>query len=283
MANQFKTLADLVKYEHTIFALPFAYVGSFLAAGGMPFPWTILWVTMAMVGGRTAAMAVNRLADRFIDAMNPRTADRHLPAGKIEAGKVLWLAAVSFVLLGVSAWNLNPLCVAFLPAVVAVLVMYSYCKRFTWTCHLVLGLSYFFVPFGGWIAVTGQIHPAAVVLGVAAGLWVAGFDIIYATQDYDFDTSFGIHSIPARFGITAALKIARWMHLATVLLLAAVYLWLDLGWSYLAGLAAVSGLLYYEHSLVSAHDLSRLDAAFFTVNGYISLVFFIFSAADVLI
>ncbi len=282
MTNKIMTLADLVKYEHTIFALPFAYIGSFLAAGGLPDPWVFLWVTMAMVGGRTAAMAVNRLADRYIDARNPRTAARHLPSGQIEASKVFWLAFISFVLLGLAAWKLNPLCVAFLPAIVLVLVAYSYTKRFTWACHLVLGLAYFFVPFGGWIAVTGEIHPAAAVLGLAAGLWVAGFDIIYATQDYDFDTKYGIHSIPARFGIATALRISSWMHIVTVLLLLMVSPWLGLGWSYLAGVIAVAALLYYEHSLVSASDLSRLDTAFFTVNGYIALIFFFFSAVEVL-
>ncbi len=278
-----KTFADLVKYEHTIFALPFAYVGAFLGAHGWPGGWNLWWITVAMFGGRTAAMSLNRLIDRDIDARNPRTAGRHLPRGLLAPAQVLALAVASFGLLGLAAWRLNPLAMAFLPAVVLVLTIYSYTKRFTWACHFFLGLSYFFVPFGGWIAVTGSIAPAAVVLGVAAGLWVAGFDIIYAAQDLDFDRREGVHSIPASFGLAVGLRTARAVHVVSVVLLYWTYLALGLGWVYLAGLVAVAALMYYEHSLVSPRDLSRLNAAFFNVNGYISVVYFGFSAAAVLL
>ncbi len=271
-----KTFADLVKWEHTIFALPFAYAGAFLAAGGLPRWSTLGWITLAMFGGRTSAMAFNRLIDRFVDARNPRTANRHLPRGVISPFVVGLYGALATGLLVLAAVMLNPLCVVFLPVVVPVLVLYSYMKRWTWACHFWLGLSYFFVPFGGWLAVTGTLSWPPVILGIAAGLWVAGFDLIYACQDYEFDVKEGVHSVPARFGIAAALTLARWVHLVVVGLLAAVGLMLGLGWVYWVGLMVVAALLGYEHLLVSPGDLSRLNAAFFNVNGYISILYFLF-------
>lgn len=279
--RQARTLADLVKWEHTIFALPFAYIGALLAAGGWPGWKVMFWITVAMFGGRTAAMALNRLIDRAIDALNPRTATRHLPAGLVSAGQVLALAVASLGLLLLAAWSLNPLCLTLLPLVVVVLVGYSYTKRFTWACHLVLGISYFWVPFGGWIAVTGQFAWAPLWLGVSAGLWVAGFDILYATQDREFDRKIGLHSIPARFGLARSLVIARWLHIVTVAVLIAVGAMLGLGLWYWLGIVVVAGLLVYEHALLSPQDMSRLDAAFFNVNGYISLAFLAFTVAEI--
>mgnify|MGYP001151338861 CR=1 FL=1 len=275
------TFADLVKWEHTIFALPFAYVGAFLGARGLPTAAQAFWILIAMIGGRTAAMALNRLIDWAIDARNPRTVGRHLPRGLMSTMEVLAFTAASLGLLILAAYKLNPLCVKFLPLVVPVLVFYSYTKRFTWACHFWLGLSYVFVPFGGWIAVTGWLELAPVVLGIAAGLWVAGFDVIYATQDMEFDRREGLHSIPARFGLAAALRIARAIHLVVVALLLILGLWLKLGYVYLVGAAIVAALLHYEHAIISPRDMSRLNAAFFNVIGYISIVFFLFTAAAV--
>ena len=283
IGSRARTFAELVKWEHTIFALPFAYVGAFLGAQGFPTAAQAFWILVAMFGGRTAAMALNRLIDRAIDAENPRTAGRHLPRGLIGTAEVLAFTVASFALLILAAYELNPLCVKFLPIVVPVLTFYSYTKRFTWACHFWLGLSYVFVPFGGWIAVTGRLELAPFVLGIVAGLWVAGFDIIYATQDIDFDRREGIHSIPARFGLAAALGAARAIHAVVVLLLLVFGLWLKLGNVYLAGVTIVAALLYYEHAIISPRDLSRLNAAFFNVNGYISIVLFVFTAAAVIL
>lgn len=281
MFHDVRTFADLVKWEHTIFALPFAYAGAFLAARGMPHWSTLGWITLAMFGGRTSAMAFNRLIDRIVDARNPRTAGRPLPQGKITPFLVLVYAILSTGLLVLAAAELNPLAVAFLPVIVPVLVLYSYMKRWTWLCHFWLGLSYFFVPFGGWVAVTGTLSWTPVVLGLAAGLWVAGFDLIYACQDYDFDKREGVFSVPARFGLAAALTLARWVHFVTTLLLVLAGWMLGLGWIYWAGMALVAALLAYEHAIVSPGDLSRLNAAFFNVNGYISIVYFVFVALSV--
>lgn len=286
-----RTFADLVRFEHTIFALPFAYLGAFLASGGWPTLSDSIWITVAMVGARTAAMALNRLVDAAVDALNPRTAARHIPAGKIGRAEALGLAVASLAVLGVAAWQLNPLCLALFPVVVLVLVAYSYLKRFTWLCHFWLGFADGWAPFGGWIAVTGAFHPLAVWLGVIVALWVGGFDVLYATQDIEFDRRYGVHSIPARFGLRAALRVARYMHLAVVGL--ALYVgyaagfwpaanplaWPPAGWLYLGGWAVLAGLLHYEHSIISPADMSRLDAAFFNVNGYISVGYFLFTAA----
>lgn len=277
-----RTFADLVKWEHTIFALPFAYAGAFLAARGMPHLSTLGWITLAMFGGRTSAMAFNRLIDRVVDARNPRTAGRPLPQGKISPFLVLVYAILSTGLLILAAAELNPLAVAFLPVIVPVLVLYSYMKRWTWMCHFWLGLSYCFVPFGGWVAVTGALSWAPVVLGLAAGLWVAGFDLIYACQDYEFDKREGVFSVPARFGLATALTLARWVHFVTTLLLVLAGWMLGLGWLYWAGMVLVAALLAYEHAIVSPGDLSRLNAAFFNVNGYISIIYFVFVALSVL-
>lgn len=276
-------LAELIRWEHTVFALPFAYIGVLLAAGGWP-GWPVAgWVLAAMVGGRTAAMALNRYIDRFIDARNPRTANRHIPRGLVPAWHALVLAAVSLALLGYAAWQLNETALLYLPWVVVILVGYSYTKRFTWACHLALGASYFFVPFGGWIAVTNQVELPAVLLGLAAACWVAGFDIIYACQDVEWERQNGIHSIPVRFGVARALWASRGLHALTVLLLSAAGLAAGWGAAYFVGVAVVAGLLVYEHRLVSPHDMTNLDKAFFTVNSILSLVFFVFVVAEVVL
>ena len=266
---------DAIKFEHTVFALPFAYVAMVLAADGWPGWPTVLWVTLAMAGARTLAMSVNRLVDRFIDAANPRTARRHLPAGLLAPWQVAAAAVVAGALLLLSAWMLNPLCLALAPLAVLFLVGYSYTKRFTWLSHWILGFTDGIAAAGGWIAVRAAFAPPVYVLWFALTVWIAGFDLIYACQDVDFDRRHRLHSVPARFGIPAALATARACHVLTVAAFALLGVMMGLGWLYWLGVAAVAGLLVYEHSLVSPTDLSRLDVAFFNVNGYIAVILFL--------
>jgi 4-hydroxybenzoate polyprenyltransferase len=266
---------DAIKFEHTVFALPFAYVAMVLAADGWPGWPTLLWVTLAMAGARTLAMAVNRLADRFIDAANPRTARRHLPAGLLTPTQVAGAAVAAGALLLLSAYMLNPLCLVLAPLAVVFLVGYSYTKRFTWFSHWILGFTDGIAAAGGWIAVRGAFAPPVYVLWFALTVWIAGFDLIYACQDVEFDRRTGLHSVPARFGIPAALATARICHVLTIAAFALLGWMMGLGWLYWLGIAVVAGLLVYEHSLVSPDDLSRLDVAFFNVNGYIAVILFL--------
>lgn len=266
---------DAIKFEHTVFALPFAYVSMVLAADGWPGWRTVIWVTLAMAGARTLAMSVNRLADRFIDAANPRTARRHLPAGLLTTAQVTVAAVMAGVLLLLSASMLNPLCLALAPLAVLFLVGYSYTKRFTWLSHWILGFTDGIAAAGGWIAVRAAFAPPVYVLWFALTVWIAGFDLIYACQDVEFDRGHRLHSVPARFGIPAALATARSCHVLTIAAFALLGWMMGLGWLYWAGVAVVAGLLVYEHSLVSPGDLSRLDVAFFNVNGYIALILFL--------
>jgi 4-hydroxybenzoate polyprenyltransferase len=265
-------VVDAIKFEHTVFALPFAYIAMVLAARGWPGWWTVLWVTAAMIGARTCAMATNRVVDRWIDAKNPRTAGRHLPRGILGAGEMKLLAATGAALMLVAAAMLNPLCLALAPLALVFLVGYSYTKRFTWTSHWILGFTDGIAAAGGWIAVRGSFDPPALVLWFALTVWIAGFDLIYACQDVEFDRAHGLHSVPARFGIPAALALARINHVLTAAALALLAMLTGLGLVYWLGWLVVVGLLAYEHSLVSARDLSRLDMAFFNVNGYIAVV-----------
>ena len=265
-------MLDAIKFEHTVFALPFAYIAMVLAAGGWPGGWTVGWATAAMVGARTCAMATNRVVDRHIDARNPRTATRHLPTGVLRVGELKLLAAVGAALLLVAAAMLNPLCVALAPLALVFLVGYSYTKRFTWTSHWILGFTDGMAAAGGWIAVRAAFDAPAFILWFALTVWIAGFDLIYACQDVAVDRVQGLYSVPARFGVAAALTVARLNHALTAVALAVLGWSTGLGLLYWAGWAAVVALLAYEHSLVSPRDLSRLDVAFFNVNGYIALI-----------
>ena len=278
--GKLRTFLEAIKFEHTVFALPFAYLGMLLAAGGAPTLAQFFWITVAMGAARTLAMALNRLIDREIDARNPRTAGRALPRRLISAPEMALFAALAGVVLVVAAWQLNPLCLQLLPGAVIVLVGYSYTKRFTWMSHAVLGLADALAPIGGWIAVTGSLAPEALLLGFAVGIWIAGFDVLYACQDVAFDRANGLHSIPARFGIPVALNVAKAAHVLTVLALVLLGISLGLGVLYWAGVAAAAGLLIYEHSLLKPDDLSRLDMAFFNINGYIAVVLFLATAGD---
>jgi 4-hydroxybenzoate polyprenyltransferase len=270
--SAWRHVLEAIKFEHTIFALPFAYIAMVLAAGGWPGWWTVLWVTLAMAGARTCAMAANRVIDRAIDARNPRTAGRHLPRGLLSPGALRALSAAGAALMLVAAGMLNPLCLALAPLALAFLVGYSYTKRFTWGSHWVLGFTDGIAAAGGWIAVRGHFDAPALVLWFAVTVWIAGFDLIYACQDVEVDRAQGLHSVPARFGIAAALGLARVNHALTAAALAALGLMEGLGVLYWAGWLAVVGLFVYEHSLVTPRDLSRIDVAFFNVNGYIAVI-----------
>ena len=272
----------LVKFEHTIFALPFAYVGAFLAVGGVPSAHDLAWITVAMVGGRSLAMALNRLIDAGLDARNPRTATRELPSGLLSVPAVVAFCVVSLVVFLVAVWQLDPVVRWLWPIPVAAFVVYPYLKRFTWLCHLWLGAVDGLAPMGAWVAITGELPWQAWALGGAVATWIAGFDLFYSLFDTDVDRAQGLHSWSTRFGERGAFVGARALHLATVALLALAGLGLDVDAWYWLGVAAVAALLVYEHSLVRPGELRRLDAAFFTVNGVISIVFLAFVLADTL-
>jgi 4-hydroxybenzoate polyprenyltransferase len=265
------TYGRMIKFSHTIFALPFALVSAVLASDRTLSPAKVFWILVAMAGGRSAAMGLNRLADHAIDARNPRTAGRELPRGALSRPQVWLFVALSAALLFFAAAQLNPLCFALAPVALAVVGGYSYTKRFTALSHVVLGLALAIAPVGAWLAVRGSFDVVPVVLGFAVLCWVAGFDTIYACQDAEFDRHEGLHSLPAALGVARALLVARLFHVLAVAFLAALYALTPLHPIYLAGVAGVAVLLAYEHSLVNASDLSRIDAAFFTVNGWISV------------
>ena len=272
----------MIKWEHSIFALPFALCGAMLAAGGFPSIHQLFWIIVAMVAARSAAMAFNRWADAAIDAANPRTSTRALPAGHLSPAFVAMFVVVSSAIFVLAASRLNRLSLLLSPVALAVLLLYSYTKRLTRWSHLVLGFALGIAPAAAWIAVRGSLDPRILLLTAAVTFWVGGFDVLYACQDYDFDRQAGLHSVPRYFGIGAALWIARAFHLIMVALLVALLVVFGLGKFAVIGVLAVILLLLYEHSLVRPNDLSKLNAAFFTMNGVISVLFFLFVAADLL-
>jgi 4-hydroxybenzoate polyprenyltransferase len=272
----------LVKFEHTIFALPFAYVGAFLAVGGVPSAHDLIWITVAMVGARSLAMALNRLIDARIDAANPRTSGRELPSGALSGSAVIVFCLVSLAVYLFAVWQLNPFVRPLSPIPVAAFVIYPYLKRFTWLCHFWLGAIDGLAPVGAWAAIKGDLPWQAWALGAGVATWVTGFDLFYALFDVDVDREQGLHSWATRFGESGAFAAARVLHLATIVFLTAAGFGLDVGLLYWIGVGIVAALLVYEHSLVRPGDLRRLDAAFFTMNGVISLAFFVFVLADVL-
>jgi 4-hydroxybenzoate polyprenyltransferase len=274
---------EMIKWEHSIFALPFALVGAMLAAGGLPAPRQFLWIVVAMVAARSAAMAFNRVVDASIDAANPRTRTRALPAGTLSRQFVTSFVVVSCALFLLAAAELNRLALYLAPLALAVLLSYSYTKRFTRWSHLVLGFALGIAPAAAWIAIRGSLDVRILLLTAAVTFWVAGFDVLYACQDYDFDRQTGLHSIPRFLGIRKALWIARAFHLIMLALLIALVYVFHMGWLAMAGIAAVAMLLGYEHTLVRHDDLGKLNAAFFTMNGVIAVVFLVFVAADLLV
>ena len=274
---------EMIKVEHSVFALPFALTGAMLAAEGWPAWRRVFWIVVAMVGARSAAMTFNRIADREFDARNPRTEKRALPAGHLTLGFAVAFTVISAALLVLAAWELNPLAFKLSPVALALLLLYSYTKRFTLLSHIVLGMCLGLSPVAAWIALRGDVSWAVIILGVAVTLWVAGFDIIYACQDVEFDHTVDLHSIPKKFGVAASLYASAALHVVMLALLVVVALMSSLGWIALAGLVPVAALLAYEHLLVKPSDLSRINAAFFTINGYISVLFFLTWAAAILI
>jgi len=269
--GRLKLFLELVRFEQTLFALPFAYAGMLLGQRGLPGPWTCLWVTLAMFGARTAGMAANRLIDWKIDALNPRTSSRALPAGQVKGTPVFLLMSASLALLALAAHQLNPLCYQLWPLAALLLLGYSYTKRFTWLCHLWLGLVQACAPIGGWLAASGQWAETPLWLGLVIFTWVAGFDVLYACQDFDHDRKVGLFSIPARFGVNNAFRISEGLHLVAWLSLWRVGATAHLGWSYALGCWLIAGLLYYEHRLLQPGDLSQMQKAFFQANVGISL------------
>ncbi|MGA1987308.1 MAG: UbiA-like polyprenyltransferase [Candidatus Sulfotelmatobacter sp.] len=274
---------EMIKWEHSVFALPFALCGAMLAAGGLPSLHQLLWIVVAMVAARSAAMAFNRWADASIDAANPRTSTRALPAGHLSPAFVASFVVISSAVFIFSAAQLNRLALLLSPLALAVLLLYSYTKRVTRWSHLVLGFALGIAPSAAWIAVRGSLDPRILLLTAAVTFWVAGFDVLYACQDFDFDRQAGLHSIPRYVGIPTALWIARAFHLIMVGLLVALLIAFGMGKLAACGVLAVIALLLYEHSLVRANDLSKLNSAFFTMNGVISVLFFIFVAGDLLL
>jgi 4-hydroxybenzoate polyprenyltransferase len=274
--------ARLVKLEHTVFALPFAYVGAFLALDDVPSAGDLFWITVAMVGARSLAMGLNRLIDRSVDARNPRTASRELPSGALSVPQVAVFCVAALAVFLVAVWQLDPIVRWLWPIPVAGFVIYPYLKRVTWLSHLWLGAVDGLAAVGGWVAVTGELPWEAWALGAAVAFWIAGFDLFYSLFDVEVDRELGLHSWAVRWGERGVFLGARVCHAATVMLLVAVGIGVDAGVAYWLGVAAVAALLVYEHSLIRPGDLRRLNAAFFTVNGVISIVFFAFVLADVL-
>ena len=263
----------MIKFEHTLFALPFAFLGAILAANGFPTWWQILWITVAMFGARSAAMTFNRIVDRDIDARNPRTANRELPSGKLSVGFAWMFLYVSIGVFLLASYSLNWLTFALSPVALIFVLGYSYAKRFTAFAHLFLGIALAISPSAAWIAVRGDLSSEIpVLLSVLVLMWTSGFDVLYACQDFEFDRQAGLRSIPARFGIKNSLWIARLFHLQAFIVLILLYFVTGLGWLALAGIIAVGALLIYQHTLLKANDLSRMNAAFFTTNAFVSVI-----------
>jgi 4-hydroxybenzoate polyprenyltransferase len=282
--SRIRVVLEMIKFEHSVFALPFALVGALLAAraeGGLPTWWQVLWIVIAMVGARSAAMTMNRIADREYDRRNPRTANRALPAGELSVGFAWAFAILASAVLVIAAWQLNRLALELSPVALLILFFYSYTKRFTSWSHFVLGFCLGISPAAAWIAVRGSLDARMLILCAAVTLWVGGFDVLYACQDVEFDRAEGLHSIPKKLGVAKALLFARAMHVVMVALLAWLAWSFHLAWPAWAGIAVVAALLAYEHSLVKPNDLSKMNAAFFAVNGYISLLFLLFWGAAV--
>jgi 4-hydroxybenzoate polyprenyltransferase len=278
-----RLILEMIKFEHTIFALPFALISTLLAAekssGGLQ-PTTVLWIVLAMVGARSSAMAFNRLADAEFDRLNPRTAQRHLPAGLLSRAQVWAFLAAAVALFECAAWRLGPICLWLSPVALAIVLGYSYTKRFTPLCHLFLGLATGIAPIGAWLAVRGTLDIVPLLLGATVMLWIGGFDIIYALQDYEFDVASPLHSLPKQIGKGPALLVSRLMHLAMLTLLVVVGQIDGLHRFYYVGVAVVAALIAYEHSLVRPNDLRRVNLAFFTLNGWVSVSLFVFVLLD---
>lgn len=279
----FKKIIDylrLIKFSHSIFAIPFAFTGAVLAAGGIPALRQIFWITIAMIGARSGAMGLNRIIDREIDALNPRTKERELPKGIIKTWEAVIFTSISLMVFVISAYRLNPLCFKLSPLAIIVILIYPYTKRFTSLSHVILGLALSLAPLGAWIAIRGTIDLEIIPLSIAVLFWVAGFDIFYALQDIDFDRGFGLYSIPSRFGISKSIWIARLFHIIMIIMLLSLIPIHNLNGFYIIGVITATAILIYEHSIVKPSDLRRLNIAFFNMNGYLSITVFLFTLLD---
>ncbi|MGC4376288.1 UbiA-like polyprenyltransferase [Fictibacillus sp. Mic-4] len=288
MVKKLKIILEMIKFEHTLFALPFAYIGAILGSvveeGTFPTLSEWVWITLAMVGARNIAMSLNRVIDEKIDQKNPRTSMRAIPAKLISKTEVYIFIALSFILLLVSCYMLNWLCVQLLPIAALFLIIYSFTKRFTFLCHIVLGITDGIAPLGGWVGATGTLSWPAFILFIGVTFWIAGFDVIYATQDAEFDKKRGLYSIPSYFGIPRALMISRCFHVITfIAYLSLGWITPELGWIYFIGVIVSGGLMIYEHSIISPNNLSKVNVAFFNMNGILSVAMFIFSLGDLLL
>jgi 4-hydroxybenzoate polyprenyltransferase len=280
--EKFKIFLRMIKIEHTLFALPFAFTGAVIAADGLPTLWQTFWIIIAMLGGRSGAMGLNRVVDAEFDAKNPRTANREIPAGNMSKKEGYIYVLISFLVFIFAAKMLNPLCFKLSPIAVFIFVLYSYTKRFTYLCHIILGVAIGLAPIGAWIAIKGDFNFGIIMLGIGVLIWVAGFDIMYSIQDIDFDKKEGLFSIPVNIGITNSLYLARIMHLIAFLIFIFIKFYFGLGIIYLIGILISGLLMAYEHMLVKPDDLSKLDMAFFNLNAYISLTIFIFTFIDII-
>lgn len=279
--SKLKKCGEMVMFSHTLFSLPFALISMLFAAQGLPALSVIFWIVVAFLGARTGANALNRIIDSKIDAKNPRTAGRHIPKGLVKKSEAVLLTIISFALFIVAAVMLNPLCVKLLPVAIFLFAIYSYTKRFTWGCHLLLGITCAGAPVGAWIAVTGNISFTCLVLGAANALWVAGFDIIYGTQDVDFDREQGLYSIPSVFGVTNALIISSVFHSIAILFLILIFFLMHLSYLYILGVIAVTVLLVIEHRLVTPSNLNSVKIASYGINQVVSIVLLVFTTADI--
>lgn len=273
----------MIKFSHSIFALPFALTSALIASRGIPQGRVLFWIIVAMVSARTAAMGLNRIIDKDIDMANPRTAGREIPSGKVRPAEAIFFVIISFFLFILSAFMLNPLCLNLAPIAMAFIILYSYTKRFTWLSHFILGVTISAAPLGAWIAVTGSLDTRIILLGLAVVFWLAGFDILYALQDIDFDRSYGLFSIPSRFGIKRSIMVSRFCHAITWGLLVLSGIIFHMSHLYYLGMMITALLFIYEHSLIKPDDLSKLDMAFFNMNGYISITVFLFTFLDLII
>ena len=281
--NKLRTTLDMIRFEHTVFALPFAFIGALLARKGLPTAWQTTWIVAAMVGGRSAAMTFNRIADLQYDVMNPRTRRRALPRGTLSMRFAVVFTIAMSALFIVSAWQLNLLCFYLSFPTLAILLLYSYTKRFTSLSHIVLGFAVGCAPLAAWLAIRGAFAWPPILLSAAVMFWVAGFDLIYALQDIEFDRKANLLSFPSKFGVAPSLRLSMLFHAATVLLLVRTAMLANLGWMAYGGIAIVGGILYWEHRLVTPQDLSRINVAFFNLNGYISILLLLTFAGDILI
>ncbi len=273
----------MIKFSHSIFALPFALTSALIASRGIPQGRVLFWIIVAMVSARTAAMGLNRIIDKDIDMANPRTAGREIPSGKVRPAEAIFFVIISFFLFILSAFMLNPLCLKLAPIAMAFIILYSYTKRFTWLSHFILGVTISAAPLGAWIAVKGSLDTRIILLGLAVVFWLAGFDILYALQDIDFDRSYGLFSIPSRFGIKRSIMVSRFCHAITWGLLVLSGIIFHMSHLYYLGMMITALLFIYEHSLIKPDDLSKLDMAFFNMNGYISITVFLFTFLDLII